>query len=95
MKPKTISLPRYYVTYFINCHAPGFCPLPRFVEVTDMYVKVLLDDPKLTSLYNRAEWDASNAINSTVKKSAQRTLEKLDSAKLSKLGAVVTHQTQW
>lgn len=80
MKQKLVSLPRYYVTHFINCCAPGDCPLPKFVDVTDMYVKVRVSDPDLSAIRQKAMKDRENHPSSTVRKSAQRTLDKLEQA---------------
>lgn len=81
MKSKLISLPRYYVTHFINSCPIGDCPLPDFVEVTDMYVKVHVNDDKLEPLWDSATKDAEFHGSPTVRKSALRTFEKIRDAK--------------
>lgn len=103
MKPKLISLPRYYVTHFINVCEIGDCPLPDFVEVTDMYVKVRSVDVNLGPISKSAEKDMITHPSPTVRKSAQRTYEKIKEgielafkhSPQQGYHATITHQNEW
>lgn len=75
---KTVLLPKYFVTYHVNMYDAGYAPLPKFMEVTENFVRVYVDpaDQGLAKIASNAAF-SSQSSNSVVRKSARRTVDRL------------------
>ena len=76
---KTVLLPKYYVTHFINEQPVGQALLPEWMDVTQDFVRVRADpeDFFLLQIAAQASADEQKHLNKVVRTSAHRTMVRL------------------